>query len=184
MVAAIKYSDPHTIHTHVIMQTCIFQQICRYSRDCILKEIPTFTFTFNIKVKRDYDLSLCRYPMNELPHSSECKATAITTSSNTVYDMVKQGRRGGGGGGEGGASGVGGVPEDDHHYDLIGLSIKGPPPAKPLDDDEYEKMIRLQTLPAVPSSLARPACMLDIVNADGAGEKDKGNVYEHIPGDM
>ena len=124
--------------------------------------------------------------MNELPHSPEGKATAITTSSNTVYGMMRQGGWGEGGWrergwGEGGMSGVRGVPEDDHHYDLSGLPMKGPPPAKPLEDDEYEKMIRLQTLPAVPSPLARPAWMQDIVNADGAGEKD--NVYECIPGD-
>ena len=142
--------------------------------------------------------------MNELPHSPEGKATAITASSNTVYDMMRQGGKGGwreggwgeggwreggwgeggwgeGGWGEGGTSGVGGVPDDDYHYNLIGLSMKGPPPAKPLEDDEYEKMIRLQTLPAVPSPPARPTWMQDIVNADGAGEKD--NVYEHIPGD-
>ena len=126
----------------------------------------------------DHDLSLCRYAMNELPHSPEGKTATITTFSNTVYDMMRQGRRG-----EGGTSGVRGVPEDDHHYDLIGLPMKGPPPAKPLEDDEYEKMIRLQTLPAVPSPPARPAWMQDIVDADGVGEEDKDNVYDHLPGD-
>ena len=110
-------------------------------------------------------LSLClshRHGLVPLPGSTAVEAVAITTTTNTAYEVMKQG----------------GGQEGDHEYELVS-SPGGPPPAKDLEG-AYEipsLPTPLQPLPAVPPAEAMPT-------PGSVGGAEEEAVYEQIPGDQ
>ena len=104
-------------------------------------------------------LSLClshRHGLVPLPGSPAVEAVAITTTTNTAYEVMKQG----------------GGQEGDHEYELVS-SPGGPPHAKDLEG-AYE-------IPSLPT----PHQPLPAVPPPGSvGGAEEEAVYEHIPGDQ
>ena len=104
-------------------------------------------------------LSLClshRHGLVPLPGSPAVEAIAITTTTNTAYEVMKQG----------------GGQEGDHEYELVS-SPGGPPHAKDLEG-AYE-------IPSLPT----PHQPLPAVPPPGSvGGAEEEAVYEHIPGDQ
>ena len=88
-------------------------------------------------------------------------AVAITTTTNTAYEVMKQG----------------GGQEGDHEYELVS-SPRGPPHARDLEGAYETPSLPTphQPLPAVPPAEATPT-----PGSVGGAEEA---VYEHIPGDQ
>ena len=102
-----------------------------------------------------------RHGLVPLPGSPAVEAVAITTITNTAYEVMKQGRQGG-------------EQEGDHEYELVS-SPGAPPPAKNLEG-AYE----IPSLPAPQQPLPTmpPAEAMSTPGSVGGAEEEA--VYEHI----
>ena len=104
-----------------------------------------------------------RHGLVPLPGSPAVEAVAITTTTNTAYEVMKQGGQGGG-------------REGGHKYELVS-SPGGPPHAKDLEGAYETPSLPTphQPLPAVPTAEATPT--------PGSVGQAEEVMYEHIPGD-